>query len=210
MDHTKAKSLKRKTNKQTRTAFCISKKHALTCSNIFPPLQLLCQAQPECDCCCHLILNKSMYSVLFGDAVWNPVNCKETWKKSQLSACSTLYSHHCCFGWRGLLLCPVEKCLSSKCHFNLFSGGSESYSFPFRVEHSIWPVLKEKSLKTLLLKASLLAGVFVCVCVWWRKERQLCRQLDRQTKKHRILSIQDSMCLFEAKGAKIIQKEINI
>lgn len=160
----KDKEFKQK-NKQTNkpAAFCISKKHVWTC--FFSSLYncLLSQAQLECDYCCHLILNKSLHCVLFGDAVWSPLNCEETWKRSQLSTCSTLYSHHCCFGWGGLLLCPVEKCLSPKCHFNLFSGGSESYSFPFRVEHSIWPVLKEKSLKTLLLKASLLAGV-LCVC----------------------------------------------
>lgn len=146
----------------------------------FFPLQLLSQEQLEYDCCCHLILNKGLHCVLFGDAFWSPLNCEETWKISQLSTCSTLYSHHCCFGWGGLLLCPVEKCLSSKCHFNLFSGGSESYSFPFRVEHSIWPVLKEKSLKTLLLKASLLAGVYVCVVV---KERKTAVQATGQTNK---------------------------
>ncbi len=47
--------------------------------------------------------------------------------------------------------------------------------------------------------------VFMCVW-WWRRERQLCRQLDRQTKQHRVLSIQDCRCLLEAKGADIIQK----
>lgn len=149
---------------------------------------VLSQAHLECDCRCHLIL-KSMYCLLFGDVAWSSLNCEETWKRSPFSTCSTLYSHHCHFEYGGLLLCPVEKCLSSKCHFNLFSGGSESYSFPFRVEHSIWPVLKEKSLKTLVLKASLLAGVYVCVVV---KERKTAVQATGQRQKKRIkLSVED-------------------
>jgi len=77
----------------------------------------------------------------------------------------------------------VEKCLSSKCHFNLFSGGtgSQSYSFPFRVEPSI-SVLKEKCLKTLILKASLLAGVYVRMVVKGRKtDVTLLLDIDKKT-----------------------------
>jgi len=82
----------------------------------------------------------------------------------------------------------VEKCLSSKCHFNLFSGGtgSQSYSFPFRVEPSI-SVLKEKSLKTLILKASLLAGVYVRMVVKERKtDVTLLLDIDKKTENTEI------------------------
>ncbi len=164
MDHIQTKSLNRKqTNKQSRCCplpFTTAKSSTTW-------MWLLLSLR--------LILNKSMHCDMFGD-----LNCEETWKRSQLSTCSTLYSHHCCFGWGGLLLCPVEKCLSSNATliFSLVAVRVTHF-------HSEWNTPSDLCSRRNCWKPCFWRPRYwqVFMCVWWRRERQMCRQLDRKIKK---------------------------